>query len=66
MAKQSMVNRKVGDLVRTSKGAHCRITAIYRKKNTCNIQFLQNKKTEEDVSWWDLKMPTQETFDLAG
>lgn len=64
MVKQSLVYRKEGDLLRTSNGVHCKVKSVNLKKNTCTIEMLKSGKVEESVSWWDLKMPDDETVKM--
>lgn len=57
---QSMTDRRQFDLVRTKNGAHGMIAEANRHDNTALVQFGAGGPFET-ISWWDLKMPNEET-----
>ena len=62
MSQQSMIFRAVGDYVRTEKGEHAIVLSTDLRRNTCDILIgLFGEGRRAIVSWWDLKMPSDDT-----
>ncbi len=56
---QSMTIRTYGDLVRNVHDQHGVVTAIDRRHNTATVRFTTH--TASGISWFDLKMPNDDT-----
>lgn len=61
----SLFRRRRGDLIRNINDLHGVITYSCRRTNTATVRLAESMK-EETYSWWDLKIPTDETAQAFG